>query len=69
MGVVDLAAVEGEQRCALGDVAEGCDGGGQVRCGHRLSVGPGRPGVDGVEESVDLVELFPVEVFEAVAGG
>ncbi len=60
-------ALSGEQRRALGNVAEGCDGGRKLVGGHGSSVGPRRPDVDGVEESVDLVELVTVEGFEAVA--
>jgi hypothetical protein len=67
LGAVDLAGMESKQRRLPGGPGQRCDRRRELSCADRPSVGPRRPDVDGVQESVDLADVVAVEFFEAEA--
>ena len=66
---VKLVGGAGERRRLPGRLSQDRDGSGEFADGHRPAVSPRRQHVNGVEKSVDLADLFAVQVFEADAAG
>jgi hypothetical protein len=67
MAVRHVAEPGGEVSAVAAGVGDRLDGGGERAGRHGVSLGPLLPGVEGVEEALDLGELAPVEVVEVGA--